>query len=131
MGGLISGLAGIGGGNVVVPTLVYFNVPLHRATATSSTLGVPIATAGALGYIVVGWGEVLVPEAPSGSLAPSGWMLGYVYVPAFLAIVAATVITAPLGVRVAHALDPRPLRRVFGLLLIVVSLRMLYSVMAS
>ena len=40
--GLVSGVAGIGGGNVVVPTLVYHNVPVHRATATASVLGFPI-----------------------------------------------------------------------------------------
>jgi uncharacterized membrane protein YfcA len=121
LGGLISGLAGIGGGNVVVPTLVYFNVPLHRATATSSALGVPIATAGALGYVMKGWGE---------NLSATEWMLGYVYLPGFFAIVVATIATAPLGVRVAHRLNPQPLRRIFGLLLIVVSLRMLYSALA-
>jgi uncharacterized membrane protein YfcA len=120
--GLVSGLAGIGGGNVVVPTLVYFNVPVHRATATSSTLGVPIASAGALGYIIIGWDASATP-----GLSATGWMLGYVYLPAFFAIVIATVATAPLGVWVAHRLDPKPLRRGFGLLLILVSLRMLYS----
>ena len=51
-GGLVSAIAGIGGGNVIVPTLIYFNTPVHRATATSSTLGVPIALAGALGYVL-------------------------------------------------------------------------------
>ncbi|MCZ6711444.1 MAG: sulfite exporter TauE/SafE family protein, partial [Gammaproteobacteria bacterium] len=109
--------AGIGGGNVVVPTLLYFNIPVHRATATSSTLGVPIATAGALGYILTGWGKDLGADH----------MLGYVYLPSFIAIVLATVVTAPLGVWVAHRLPPVPLRRGFGALLILVSARMLYS----
>lgn len=115
-GGLISGIAGIGGGNVIVPTLVYFNTPVHRATATSSTLGVPIAVAGTLGYIVAGWG-----------LASQDGMAGYVYLPAFAAIVIASVIAAPIGVRVAHRVAPLPLRRAFGALLILVSARMLYS----
>jgi len=117
-GGLVSGIAGIAGGNVVVPTLVYFNTPVHRATATSSTLGVPIALAGATGYVAAGWGAL--PTAP-------GWMLGYVYLPAFLAIVCATVLMAPVGVRTAHRIQPQALRRAFGVLLIVVACRMLYS----
>lgn len=115
-GGLISGIAGIGGGNVIVPTLLYFNVPIHRATATSSTLGVPIALAGTLGYVLVGLGLDLGPG-----------MLGYLYVPGFLAIVAAAVLTAPLGVRAAHRLPAQPLRQAFGALLVLVALRMLYT----
>jgi len=115
-GGLVSGIAGIGGGNVIVPTLIYFNTPVHRATATSSTLGVPIALAGVLGYILSGQGHETVE-----------WMLGWVYLPAFLAIVAASMVFAPVGVKVAHSVAPLPLRRGFGGLLILVSLRMLYS----
>jgi uncharacterized membrane protein YfcA len=118
-GGVVSGIAGIGGGNVVVPTLIYFNTPVHRATATSSTLGVPIALAGSLGYVVVGWGK----ELGSG-------MLGYVYLPGFLAIMIAAVALAPLGVTVAHRVQPQPLRRAFGLLMLLVSTRMLYTAVA-
>ncbi len=116
LGGLISGIAGIGGGNVMVPTLVYFNKPVHRATATSSTLGVPIATAGTLGFVYTGWSADLGPE-----------LLGYVYLPGFAAIVLATVVTAPMGVRVVHRVPPLPLRRGFGVLLVLVAARTLYS----
>jgi uncharacterized protein len=100
-GGLVSGIAGIGGGNVIVPTLVYFNVPVHRATATSSTLGVPIALAGTLGYVIVGLGLDL-----------GAGMVGYLYVPGFLAIVSAAVLTAPLGVNPrGRRRSPPPCRR--------------------
>jgi uncharacterized membrane protein YfcA len=119
-GGLISGIAGIGGGNVIVPTLVYFNTPLHRATATSSTLGVPVACAGSLGYVSAGWRL---------DLGPGLW--GYVYGPAFAAIVVAAVIAAPLGVRAAHRIQPQPLRRLFGVLLILMAGRMLYSALSG
>lgn len=119
-GGLVSGVAGIGGGNVIVPTLVYFNIPVHRATATSSALGLPIAAAGALGYVINGWNEEL-----------HGWALGYVYLPCFLAIGPAALVAAPLGVRMAHRIAPAPLRRLFGLLLIVASGRMLISAVAA
>ena len=118
-GGLASGIAGIGGGNVVVPTLIYFNTPVHRATATSSTLGVPIALAGTLGYVSVGLGQDLGPG-----------MVGYLYLPGFLAIVSAAVLTAPMGVKVAHAVEAQPLRRAFGVLLVIVSSRMLYTAVA-
>jgi uncharacterized protein len=119
-GGLVSGIAGIGGGNVVVPALVYFNTPMHRATATSSTLGVPIALAGSLGFVSVGLGRDLGPG-----------MLGYVYVPGLAAIALAAVAAAPIGVRVAHRVRPEPLRQVFGVVLVLMSARMLYGAWVS
>ncbi len=115
--GLISGIAGIGGGNVVVPTLVFHNVPVHRATATSSTLGFPIALAGSLGYIHRGWTVTTLDEG----------LLGFIYLPALAAVVSATVVFAPLGVRAAHRLPPQPLKRAFGVLLILVSTRMIWT----
>lgn len=111
--GLISGLAGIGGGNVIVPTFLYHNVPVHNATATSSTLGVPVAAAGALGYALQG--EVTSTQ------------LGFIYLPAAAALVVASVALAPFGVRVAHKTDATRLKKWFGGLLILVASRMLYT----
>jgi uncharacterized protein len=119
--GLVSGMAGIGGGNVVVPTLVYHNVPVHRATATASTLGFPIAIAGSLGYIHRGFTTTSLHDG----------LLGYIYLPALVAIVCTTVLFAPLGVRVAHRMSATPLRRIFGALLIVVALRMCWTALAG
>ena len=118
--GLVSGVAGIGGGNVVVPTLVYYNVPVHRATATASVLGFPIAIAGSLGYVTRGLGVTHLSDG----------LLGYVYLPALVTIAGASMLLAPLGVRLAHTLQPLPLRRAFGGVLIVVSARMLWTAFA-
>lgn len=115
--GLVSGIAGIGGGNVMVPTMIFFNTPVHRATATSSALGAPLATAGALGYILFAQDFVPRPD----------YMIGYVHLPSFLAVVTGAVIAAPLGVRVAHRIQPQPLRRLFGALLILAAVRMVTS----
>jgi uncharacterized membrane protein YfcA len=116
-GGLVSGIAGIGGGNVVVPTLVYHNVPVHRAVGTASALGFPIAIAGTLGYVHRGFAETLVADG----------FVGYVYWPALLPIVVLSVLTAPLGVAAALRLKPARLRRVFGAILLLVSARMFVS----
>lgn len=118
--GIIAGIAGIGGGNVVVPTLVYHNVPVHRATATASVLGFPIAIAGSLGYVTRG---LAVTHMSDG-------LLGFVYLPALAAIVCTAMVAAPFGVRMAHRLAPIPLRRAFGGLLILVAARMLWSAIA-
>ena len=115
--GLASGVAGIGGGNVMVPTMVYFNTPMHRATATSSGLGVPLAAAGALGYVLF---------APTISPAPE-FMLGPVHLPSGLAIVVGAALAAPLGVYAAHRVQALALRRLFGALLLLAAARMLHS----
>ena len=115
--GLVSGIAGIGGGNVMVPTMIYFNTPMHEATATSSSLGVPLAAAGASGYILF---------APHLAGAPD-FMLGYLHLPSALGLALGAVLAAPLGVRLAHQVDGVALRRLFGVLLILAAARMLHS----
>lgn len=97
--GLISSLVGAGGGFISVPFMVWCNVSMHNAVATSAALGFPIAAAGTVGYIIAGWHETGLPPGH----------FGYIYLPALLAIGAASVLTAPLGARVVHALDTRPL----------------------
>ena len=114
-GGLTAGLAGIAGGNVIVPTLLYFNTPVHNATATSSALGVPVALAGTLGYVVRGWRDTALDVG----------MLGYLHYPTFLAIAAASILAAPVGVRLAHRLPGDTLRRVFGGFLVLAAARIL------
>jgi hypothetical protein len=113
LAGLIAGLAGIAGGNVIVPTLIFFNVPAHNATATASTLGVPIAGIGAIGYFV---------SAPENN-TPN--LFGYIDVWAFALIVIGAVITAPIGVRFAQRVPAERLKIVFGAMLSIVALRML------
>ena len=115
--GAVSSWVGIGGGTLSVPFMLWHNVPLHRAIATSAAIGFPIAFAGAVGYIVGGWG---VSGRPVGSV-------GLVYVPALAGIVLGSVATAPLGARTAHRLPVRPLKRVFALLLMVLALRMVLT----
>lgn len=123
--GMISGLAGIGGGNVIVPTLLYFNTPIHQATATSSTLGVPVALAGLSGYAWLGW------RSPPAGAAEVPGLAGYLYLPASAGLLLAAMACAPIGVRIAHKMDPVPLRRAFGLLLLFVAARMGYSAFGS
>ena len=113
--GLVSGMAGIGGGNVIVPTLVYFNTTIGRATAVASTLGFTISTFGTAGYIMSG----LERDSPSA--------FGFVYLPAILPLAIACTIAAPLGVRLAHRMSSQSLRTTFGCLALIVSARMFYS----
>lgn len=117
--GAVSSWVGIGGGTLSVPFMLWHNVPLHRAIATSAAIGFPIALAGAAGYVLGGWG---VAGLPADSL-------GFVYLPALAGIVLGSVLTAPLGARTAHRLPVRPLKRVFALLLLTLALRMAWSLL--
>src|SRR5574340_326489 len=115
--GAVSSWVGIGGGTLSVPFMLWHNVPLHRAIATSAAIGFPIAAAGAVGYVLGGW---QVEGRPAGSL-------GFVYLPALAGIVLGSVLTAPLGARTAHRLPVRPLKRIFALLLFTLALRMVWT----
>lgn len=113
--GWISSLVSIGGGTVVIPFLVWCNVPLRHAIGTSSAISFPIALGGSLGYIIVGSHLSDLP-------APH---LGYVYLPALFWVALASVSTASLGAKAAHCLNIGVLRRLFAVLLLVLASKML------
>jgi uncharacterized protein len=98
-----------------VPFMIWCNIAVHHAIGTSAAIGFPIAIAGAVGYLYNGFS---VPGLPPGTL-------GYIYLPALAGIVCASVLTAPLGVRLAHSLPVDRLKKFFAVLLIVMGTRML------
>lgn len=113
--GIFSSFVGIGGGTLSVPFLVWHNTVMHQAIGTSAAIGLPIAIAGTAGYIVNG---LTVQGLPSGSI-------GYIHLTALLGVISASIITAPLGAKLAHSLPVDRLKKFFALLLYVVGLRML------
>ena len=113
--GFLSVLMGIGGGSFGVPLMTLHGRPIHRAVATAAGFGVLIAVPSVLGFLFV-------------QIDPAGrppWTIGAVNMPAFVLIVSMTLFTAPLGVKLAHAMDPKPLKRVFAVFLTLVALNML------
>ncbi|WP_069300829.1 sulfite exporter TauE/SafE family protein [Neptunicoccus sediminis] len=116
--GFMSVLMGIGGGSFGVPTMTLFGVPIHRAVATAAGFGLVIAVPSVIGFLLGHPDPVNLPP----------YTVGYVNIPAFLLIICMTLLTAPLGVKVAHAMDPKPLKRVFAFFLLLVALNMLRKV---
>lgn len=111
--GFMSVLMGIGGGSFGVPLMTLYNQPIHRAVATAAGFGVLIAVPSVIGFLLLD-----VQDAPP-------LTLGAVNLVAFVIIIAMTLITAPWGVRLAHAMDPKPLRRAFAVFITLVALNML------
>lgn len=118
--GAFSSLVGIGGGSVAVPFMTWCKVPAHRAIATSAALGFPIAIAGSLGFVVNGLFS---------GLALPPYSLGYVYLPALLGVATGSVLTAPFGAKLAHALPVARLKQCFAVLLILIGMRMLWKLL--
>ncbi len=116
--GIVSSLVGIGGGTLSVPFMIWCNMAVHHAIGTSAAIGFPIAIAGTIGYIYNGLKAVDLPA----------YSLGYVYMPALLGIVLTSILTAPLGVRLAHSLPVDRLKKVFAVLLFVMGTRMLIGI---
>jgi uncharacterized protein len=115
--GTLSALMGIGGGTFGVTLMTLCGRPVHRAVATASGWGVAIGVPGALAAILVGWGKDGLPPLS----------LGYVNGPAFLVLSVFTVWLAPVGARLAHRTDAARLKRLFGVVLGVIAVRMLWQ----
>ena len=117
--GWVSSLVSIGGGTIIVPFLIWCNVPLRNAIGTSAAIGFPIAVGGTLGYIAIGLSLHTLP-------APS---LGFVYLPALLWVALATVLTAPFGAMATHHMKVGLLRKLFAVLLLVLATKLLLKVL--
>ncbi len=117
--GVVSSLVAAGGGFLSIPFMVFCNVAIHHAVGTSAALGFPIALAGAIGYIASGHGVAGLPP----------WSFGYIYLPALAGVVVVSMLVAPLGARLAHALPVKQLKQGFGVFLAVLAAQMLYRLL--
>jgi len=117
--GTLSAMMGIGGGTLSVPVMTLFGIPIHRAVGTAAGFGLVIAVPATVGFMLGGYG---VPGLPPLSVGYVNWL-------GFALIVPATVLTVPLGSRLAHALDPAPLRKIFALFLGLTASRMFWDVL--
>jgi len=113
--GFLSVLMGIGGGSFGVPVMTLYGLPIHRAVATAAGFGVIIAVPSVVGFMFLKIDPATRPPMT----------IGAVNLIAFGIVVTMTMITAPLGVKLAHAMDPKPLKRVFALFLFLVALNMM------
>ncbi|HLQ26692.1 MAG TPA: sulfite exporter TauE/SafE family protein [Acidiferrobacterales bacterium] len=120
-GGIIGGVSSLvaaGGAVLSIPFMTRHNVKLHQAIGTSSAIGFPIAVGGTLGYIAAGMAAPMPP-----------YSLGFVYLPALAGVAIASILTAPLGAKMAHRLPIPILRRIFAVILYILASKMLISLL--
>ncbi|WP_068804020.1 sulfite exporter TauE/SafE family protein [Thauera phenolivorans] len=118
--GGVSALVAIGGGSLSVPFMTWCNVKVQNAIGTSAAIGLPIALAGTVGYLVNGWNAAGTPPLT----------LGYVYLPALVFVSLVSMATAPYGARLAHRLPVATLKKVFAGVLMLLCAKMLHSIFA-
>jgi uncharacterized membrane protein YfcA len=113
--GFFSALMGIGGGSFGVPLMRMHGMPIHRAVGTASGFGVMIGVPSVIGFLLTGWDSPGRPPLTA----------GFVNVPAFLIVIGVTMVTTTWGVRLAHAMNPRPLKQAFAVFITLTALNML------
>jgi uncharacterized protein len=127
--GLLSTLMGIGGGLFSNLLMTFYGRPIHQAVATSSALAVLISIPGALGYVYAGWPAAA--RYPDVAALQLPFALGFVSLIGAVLVVPLSLVTAPLGVRAAHALSKRQLEMAFGCYLFIVGSRFVISLVSG
>jgi uncharacterized membrane protein YfcA len=125
--GLLSTLMGIGGGLFSNLLMTFYGRPIHQAVATSSALAVLISIPGALGYIYAGWPAAA--HYPDVAALQLPFAVGYVSLIGAVLVMPTSLLTAPLGVKAAHAMSKRTLEMAFGFYLFIVGSRFVISLL--
>jgi len=127
--GILATLMGVGGGLFSNLLMTFYSRPIHQAVATSSALAVLISIPGALGYVYAGWPAVArFPDVVALQLP---FALGYVSLIGAVLVMPTSLLTAPLGVKAAHAMSKRTLEIAFGAYLFIVGARFVISLLSG
>ncbi len=127
--GLLSTLMGIGGGLFSNLLMTFYGRPIHQAVATSSALAVLISIPGALGYVYAGWPAA--ERYPDIAALQLPFAIGYVSLIGAVLVMPTSLLTAPLGVKAAHAMSKRTLEMAFGCYLFIVGSRFVISLLGG
>jgi uncharacterized protein len=117
--GFLSTLMGIGGGVLSNTFMTVYGRPIHQAVATAAGVGILIAVPGTLGYIAAGWGADGLPP----------FSIGYVNLLGVIIVMPLSLLMAPLGVKLAHAMSKRQLEVGFGIFLLLISARFAFTLL--
>lgn len=117
--GAWSALAGVGGGTITVPYLIWRGVDMRRAVGVSAACGLPIAIAGVSGFMLT--------RVPESMQQLGGSFSGFIYLPAWLCVLLASLLAIPFGARLTQYLPVKTLKRILGVMLLFVSARIIFG----
>jgi uncharacterized protein len=127
--GLLATLMGVGGGLFASLLMAFYGRPIHQGVATSSAIAVLVSIPGALGYVYAGW--PVAAHYPDVLALQSPFALGYVSLIGAVLVMPTSLLTAPLGVRAAHAMSKKTLERAYGSYLFIVGARFAISLLGG
>jgi uncharacterized membrane protein YfcA len=120
-------LMGVGGGLFANLLMTFYGRPIHQGVATSSALAVLVSIPGAIGYVYAGW--PVATHYPDVLALQFPFAIGYVSLIGAVLAMPTSLLTAPLGVRAAHAMSKKTLERAYGLYLFIVGARFVISLL--
>ena len=112
--GFISVPLGIGGGSLMVPFMRTFGYDIRKSIGTAAAVGFLIALTGTITMIT---GGKIIDNVNT------PYSVGYINLLGFAVFVPVTMVMARIGAKVVHKIDKKLLSKIFGIFLILVSIR--------
>ncbi len=112
--GFISVPLGIGGGSLMVPFMRTFGYDIRKSIGTAAAVGFLIAVTGTISMIT---GGKIIDNVNT------PYSVGYINLLGFAVFVPVTMVMARIGAKVVHKIDKKLLSKIFGIFLILVSIR--------
>jgi len=106
---------GVGGGAIIIPFLVYCNVPMKKAGGTSAGCTLPIAILGTIVFMLQSHAHMALP-----------YSTGYIYWPALIGMGVMSALFAPFGAKLAKHTNVLVLKRIFAIFLLFVGINLIF-----
>ena len=116
--GIISVPLGIGGGSLMVPFMRTFGYDIRTSIGTAAAIGFLIAVSGTI--MMITGGKII-------DNVNTPYSIGYINMIGFIVFVPVTMFMARLGAKAVYKINKSLLSKIFGIFLIIVSIRSFYE----
>ena len=123
LAGLLAGLTGVGGGIVVVPLLLsVFKLPQKNISSYSNPVMTMATFAASISYLLTPVNSFVPLPAPY-----DYFQIGHVNLLAVSLLIGASLLSAPIGVRLSQVISPQKSKFAFALLILFMAIKMSLS----